>query len=1118
MVNYLLKVLALIVFSFVVIFIYYMPSLGHVENFDGYMSYAVIMLVIYSIYKYYQISFGGDKVKFSLVGILGFFLLHLFILSTLFFSYNGFSLGYGLTLFFKIIGYSIIPIIIVFLNVSFGKKLINLAGIDRDKYSFHIEEDKNGIYTFLFSLGLGFFSFLTLLTVLGIFGFYNLFTVSALIILFGIFSFRELKEVWRGFLDYRITYTNHDLKSDSLIKNIALKLLSTEFLFIVATLIISINLISIVRPMPIGWDDLGVYMNYPRQMAYAGQIFGLGGMYAWQVFTGIGYMIGEPNQAFFLNNLGGILSFILIILVLSDLIKSERKTLINIPLLLATLFISLPMIIFQQAKDMKLDAGLFFISLIALYVLYKTFFTELFEKKQSIISKLKEKIGIEDKEKSTILLKILFLIGILAGLAFTIKFTSLLLISAIIGALFYIKTGGFGFIGYLGVFFAVFTKFGLWKYMNVVYPVDNTVLINSFSIISFIIGAVFLSIGVKRNTIGEFKKLLIRLGVFLLGVFVAMSPWIAKNIYESGGDISISKILNGSAERFVVDYEKIYTPEEKKEIDNNYSFGKMSDVGQTTNEDFGRYFGYEEGINNYVKLPWNLTLQLNQGGEFTNIGFLFLALLPAILIFLPFRKEYYSLAVVTFLVLEILLFLIPVTKEYLTGLMSSITLPFGYLVLLGIFIAITSYLLFLLKHSKLMTLFRINLVFTSFYVFLWAISAFGVVWYGIMMYFGFLIMIGISLHYMTGYNDEKDTKELNAKFFGAGIILIIFGVWFLASVVPHAFNNLKNAQYPYYKSSQYTKEELVFGYHHDYLKMLFTLNIAKDKREEFILSKLNDDNLKNIIQNYTGDIYAVSEILKIIEAGSFEKIFSKDVLAKFDQNKLNLLKQKARESKLAIYNGILKPSLEYKNSEGVYRIGTFLRYFIVDNNKRLYEDALIVSFDKYINSENVDKTVDKMKKIGLSYLLVDLNAATIDQDPRHDLTRRYENLLKTFTSERLTLVETDSICLKYALEKYNLSDKTDEDLKEYMILAGVNFESYTEDGETIGRQNKQIYCYQSIINTINSGEVLKNKYSYLNEIKDTLISKKDELDTEEKQVYEVSKFAPHGARVLFEIR
>jgi hypothetical protein len=33
----------------------------------------------------------------------------------------------------------------------------------------------------------------------------------------------------------------------------------------------------------------------------------------------------------------------------------------------------MPMIVFQQAKDMKLDAGLFFISITALYMLFEFF-------------------------------------------------------------------------------------------------------------------------------------------------------------------------------------------------------------------------------------------------------------------------------------------------------------------------------------------------------------------------------------------------------------------------------------------------------------------------------------------------------------------------------------------------------------------------------------------------------------------------------------------------------------------------------------------------------------------------------------------------------------------------
>ena len=149
---------------------------------------------------------------------------------------------------------------------------------------------------------------------------------------------------------------------------------------------------------------------------------------------------------------------------------------------------------------------------------------------------------------------------------------------------------------------------------------------------------------------------------------------------------------------------------------------------------------------------------------------------------------------------------------------------------------------------------------------------------------------------------------------------------------------------------------------------------------------------------------------------------------------------------------MLYPKPELRNSKNIYRIGTFLTYFIDNNRTRYFDDSLVSSFDTYFFDKDPDVTVERMKKIGLSYLLVDLNAATIDKDPRHDLTRRYENLLSTFRSSKLELVQTDSICLRLAL---------DEKDPNYMTYAGVNFESY-KDGKTIGRREKFYDCMKHI--------------------------------------------------------
>jgi|GEM_PF-1776752 hypothetical protein len=53
------------------------------------------------------------------------------------------------------------------------------------------------------------------------------------------------------------------------------------------------------------------------------------------------------------------------------------------------------MVVFQQAKDMKLDPGLFFVSIISLYLLYKYYLKEsnTLERKHSLLEEAKDKIA-----------------------------------------------------------------------------------------------------------------------------------------------------------------------------------------------------------------------------------------------------------------------------------------------------------------------------------------------------------------------------------------------------------------------------------------------------------------------------------------------------------------------------------------------------------------------------------------------------------------------------------------------------------------------------------------------------------------------------------------------------
>jgi hypothetical protein len=123
---------------------------------------------------------------------------------------------------------------------------------------------------------------------------------------FAAVSYRELLDILSLSIKPIFQLPSHK-GNGTFFEQINLHLLSTEFLFIVLTFLIGVNFINIVRPMPIGWDDLGVYMNYPNMIAAAGGLPAGFGFAGWQIFTGIGFLFESNTQAFFMNQVGGIL-------------------------------------------------------------------------------------------------------------------------------------------------------------------------------------------------------------------------------------------------------------------------------------------------------------------------------------------------------------------------------------------------------------------------------------------------------------------------------------------------------------------------------------------------------------------------------------------------------------------------------------------------------------------------------------------------------------------------------------------------------------------------------------------------------------------------------------------
>lgn len=1104
MLTYLSKILGLLLFWLFIILNYYF-NYNHIENFDWYTIYIVFITIWYGVYKTIQVTNSVNENKnFSLLEILWYFAGHLLLLSCLFFYYNYnqnitiaqpdfFS---GFALFSRVMIYLILPTIIVVTCISFWKKILSYI---------HGFTEQNNIFQFILNLSFGFFLFVTTVAILGFLGFYNLYSVISIIVLFLLISHRQLRQLGQWFLDFRITISSKEWYG--------VKLISTEFLFIIATLLLSVNLINALRPFPIGWDDLWAYMNYAQLFAQSWEIFQISQMFSWQVFTWIWYMFNSPTQAFFLNNVWGILSFIVMILIFSDLFKSKsKKHFIPIPLLLATIFISMPMFIFEQAKDMKLDPGFYFISISSFYITLKLFLSDIdntFKNKLFMYLWFKN-INIWSKYIYFVL------VWILAGFAFSIKFTALLLFAALFALIFFARLWIVWLFWYISLFFAIFTKFGLWKIMNVSYPSDDINFINTFSLISATIGLWLIMYSFIYNK-GIVKTFLSKILAVFIWILVALLPWFIFNV-SSADTITINTILSGKSDRLEIDYTKIHSQWDIEAIKDNQKKYSLSSKWTTWHEDFWRYFWYEEGINNYLKLPWNLTMQTNQKWEFTDITYIYLALLPLLLLFLPFRNKYTVLGIVGIVIFEILLFNIPYTRELLTNLLSKYTLPGWYWLLFAWFAIPLIYLLKTLKDTAKNRLLKYNLVFAFFYTFLWTIAAYWIVWYGIVMYFNFLILIGGGIYYLGNYDDNTDKKTKQTKFLGSMVVFIIISIYFFASTVPHAFKNLKTASYKEFKNNDFSSIEAPFLYHWDYLKILFELNISNNKKSDFIDEALSNDikdliaaiNIKNK-ENAVDWKYNIINIYNIDELVSNLRNFRRSIIFQEYHNSIS-------KSLYNLYSGIYHPTQEYKNTENIYRIGTFLKYYISENNKRLLEDSLVTQFESYILADTADESVENMKKLWLNYFLVDLNAATIDNDPRRNLTKRYESLLKTFTSDKLELVSTDSICLQLATENYSNSEKTTDDYNKYLWIAWVNYDSFDLDWNRIPRWNKQLDCYRTILNLIETGKVTGWNYNYLLPIQNYFVQNKDLIKNPDKIIQFLQRAVPHGYKVLYKIK
>lgn len=598
------------------------------------------------------------------------------------------------------------------------------------------------------TLGLGCMLMLFLLLLVALLG---LFVPWVLWMVLGLGALMALGGDWRSLLQglwspVTLQWTRRDLY--------------LQPLFVLALfLMTAASFLHILRPIPIGWDDIGVYMNVPSLLAEHGSLLGGFGSYNWGLLMALGFSLWQtPYVAMLFSFLGGLLAFFVLYVLIRRVLPEKQG---SIPLMLTSVFASTPFVLFQLGEDMKIDLGLLFVTGIALLWALELW---------------------EHPERRTPLS--FALLGALLGIAFGVKMTAILAAIFIVFFLLLRMAGGVGglFAGTASLFVLLLANVFAMGGLEI--PAQVRLLLLVFTgLVSLVFGGIFL------RTSKDAGRMVGLLASLVLGFLVAFSPWMVMNIQswcrETCPPWSMQLVLQS----------KMQSPTLPPAVQMSTGSGSLAretqnlkttleQEGGTVTEELGRYAGFDTGLMHFLSLPLDATLGINVGGDYVTMGWVYLALVFLMIAYglavSENRRSWHAVVLYGFmvfwgfgsLVMEIHfatwfthIFTISVSLALLwnVALLWQGTVPQG-----------TWRSWFFLPKED--TLARAPLAVhlalaTLLYGLLWMYAASGVLWYGIFGFLGLLMLGGIVLERLRAWQRDKVTYP--------AILVVIALFWIL---------------------------------------------------------------------------------------------------------------------------------------------------------------------------------------------------------------------------------------------------------------------------------------------------------------------------------------------------
>ncbi|MDD5624028.1 MAG: hypothetical protein PHI23_04965, partial [Candidatus Peribacteraceae bacterium] len=383
---------------------------------------------------------------------------------------------------------------------------------------------------------------------------------------------------------------------------------------------LALNFLSVVRPFPIGWDDLGSYLNRPRLMvSYGGFIFSMA-PFQWEYLTSLGFLLFGYSSHFgatasmMVNWTAGLLAVATVFVFTRTFLGRGHGV------LAALLYYTLPLVGHFSFADMKIDNAVFTMGSLGVFALFSFLFPPADK---------------EDQEPFVPSLWLVVLTGVFLGFAFAMKPTAIMVTLALGAILFGITLHWTGF--FTGVALVGFLLFkeevlNLAQISQRIFGSASVLSAGRLTLASFIVSIVFVAIAFTLGRARAKRTVLIALlfgGTFLASIV----PWVYHNnllrghllpvSLEFGAPNDFNPLFDTSGSTAPVVSARPYralTPELRVDPQNP----ACKPTGGT--EELDRYWGYGQGWSHYLTLPWRTVMNIDSAGYYVTT-------MPALLLF-----------------------------------------------------------------------------------------------------------------------------------------------------------------------------------------------------------------------------------------------------------------------------------------------------------------------------------------------------------------------------------------------------------------------------------------------------------------------------------------------------